>query len=186
MDIVTLKVAGELGLSYDSSHEIGEAILVNFRGRFIEIRSKALRRVISDSIEVIKGPSRRFARIAYKGVGIFGRKEDGCLPFNPIFEGQKLGILEIPVSHLDDSNLIEETRIRNWNKIADIWKKNFDYYNGKNGLYVLEAHPRRIGRKEYIGALQSLIEYAIDQNDVWFATLTELATWWRERIENEE
>jgi len=177
MDIVTLKVADELGLFYDSSHMIGEAILVNFRGRFIEIRNKTLRRVISDPIEVIKGPSKRFS-LDYKGVGIFGDKEDHCLPFNPFFEGQKLGILEIPMSYLDDYGLIEAARIRNWKKIAEIWKRNFDYHYRREGLYVLEAHPRRIGMREYVGALRSLVEYAINQNDVWFATLTELATWW--------
>jgi len=178
MDIVTLKVADELGLSYDSSHMVGEAILVNFRGRFIEIRKKTLRRVISDLIDVIKSPLKRFS-LDYKGVGIFGDKENQCLPFNPIFEGKRLGIFEIPMSYLDDYGLIEVARIRNWKKIAEIWKRNFDYHYRKEGLYVLETHPRRIGMREYVGALKALVEYAIGHKDVWFATLTELATWWK-------
>jgi peptidoglycan/xylan/chitin deacetylase (PgdA/CDA1 family) len=178
MDMVTLKVADELGLSYDSSHMIGEAILINFRGRSIEIRNKTLRHVINDSIEAIKEPSRCFT-LDYKGLGVFGSKEDNYSPFNPISEGQKLGIVEIPMSYLDDYGIIEAARIKNWKKTAEIWKRNFDYYYEKKGLYVLDAHPRRVGMKEYIGALKSFLEYAVSQENVWFPTLTELATWWK-------
>jgi len=183
-DIISSKVADELGLSYDSSYGTVEAGWINLKGEFIKIKRKKLRHFLINCIKVIKLKKSKFlTRPFLKGVGGFMREEyeSGCLPFHPIYNGQQLDILAIPFSEMDDYYLIEKAHIKNWKKIAEIWKSNFDDHYERNDLHVLLAHPVRVGKKEYIKALRSFVEYAIGKGDVWFATLSELTTWWKAR-----
>lgn len=182
-DANTIKAETELGILYDSSVTYRSARLWHSEEDLHQkTRSKRLRSLthstqlkLASKFETILRYSRPVEKLF--GLGSFsGRLKDQ--PFNPIVEEEKLGIVVLPLSH-DDYYLIDVwPRLKYWEDVAAVWKKEFDcHYNG-NGLYVLLAHPLRIGRQEYIGALRSLIEYAKSKNDVWFTTLAELAGWW--------
>ncbi len=74
------------------------------------------------------------------------------LPFIPEIDGEKLDILVIPTSNVDDYSLIEVgPKLKNWKKVAKVWQRIYDDTYAANSLYVLLAHPRITGRKEFIG-----------------------------------
>jgi len=185
-DANTIKAETELGILYDSSVTYRSARLWHSEEDLHQKTGNKRFRLLTPSTQ-LKLASKFETIFCYLrpvekffGLGGFsGRLEDR--PFNPIVRGEKLGIVMLPFSHNDDYYLIDVwPRLKNWEDVAAVWKKEFDcHYNG-NGLYVLLAHPLRIGRQEYIGALRSLIEYA-NSNDVWFTTLAELAEWWSAR-----
>jgi peptidoglycan/xylan/chitin deacetylase (PgdA/CDA1 family) len=194
-DQITIKAASDLGLLYDSSPGIGEPLSLQIVGKeVLRIRDGKIRNFL---YECVQGRPPKviwllevFSRFQPFVTPLYSLCEKEIvlgydLPYNPEVNGKKLDILTIPVSAMDDYSLIERgPRYKNWHKITAAWKKNFDDHYFNNSLYVLLAHPLRIGRTEYINALRSFVEYAINKNDVWFTTLAELAEWWNKNSVN--
>jgi len=177
-DLITCKAANDLGLLYDSSAVFYETNWIQIRGRLFKVRNKKLRVFMSDCAQIWKS----FRHLQpWRKNSLNKKKEASYLPYSPVFNGKRLKTLEIPVSSMDDYYLIDVRGYKNWKKVAKIWQSNFEDRYRKRGLFVLLAHPSRIGRKKYIKALRSFIEHAIKNDDVWFATLTELTKWWKSR-----
>jgi len=177
-DLITSKAANDLGLLYDSSTPFYETEWINVGGKLFKVRNKKLRVFMTDCTQIL----RSFRRLQpWRKGSLNKKKETSYYPYSPFFNGKRLEILEIPVSSMCDYYLIDLRGYKNWKKVAKIWQSNFEDRYRKGGLFVLLAHPSRIGRKKYIKTLRSFIEYATKNDDVWFATLTELTKWWKSR-----
>jgi len=190
-DATTIKVADDLGLLYDSSITDQGAWCWHLGEKLSQaIDSKNVREMATNYMARLKGMPALTKGLSHLRPLLEGASSKGfgelpdSQPFNITFQGKSLNIFLVPVSSNDDYQLIDiGPRLTDWKKVAAVWKKDFDHYYERGGLYVLLAHPMRIGCKEYIGALRSLIEYANSKGDVWFATLTEIAEWWRKNQE---
>jgi peptidoglycan/xylan/chitin deacetylase (PgdA/CDA1 family) len=57
-----------------------------------------------------------------------------------------------------------------------MWRLEFDAIRAEGGCFVLTNHPFLSGRPSRAQALSGLIEYVCAQDDVWVASLGEIAT----------
>jgi peptidoglycan-N-acetylglucosamine deacetylase len=60
-------------------------------------------------------------------------------------------------------------------KAIEMWRLEFDAIRAEGGCFVLTNHPFLSGRPSRAQALSGLIEYACAQDDVWVASLGEIA-----------
>ncbi|WP_238431450.1 polysaccharide deacetylase family protein [Streptomyces cavernae] len=61
----------------------------------------------------------------------------------------------------------------------DNWRREFDGYHRWGLCYVLMLHPQVIGKPGRVRALERLLDHIGRHDDVWFATGSEIAEWWR-------
>lgn len=61
-------------------------------------------------------------------------------------------------------------------KAVELWRLEFDAIRAEGGCFVLTNHPFLSGRPSRAVALDGLIEYVCGQEDVWVASLGEIAT----------
>ncbi|NIM98810.1 MAG: DUF2334 domain-containing protein [candidate division Zixibacteria bacterium] len=87
--------------------------------------------------------------------------------------------VEIPVSVPDDELLIDRLKVSNPIKIAQIWLDMLNRSCGEGELLNLLFHPERFHllRKP----LDMLLKRARDRNDIWVASLREIASWWQQK-----
>lgn len=97
----------------------------------------------------------------------------------PSLPAQRDGLIEIPVSVPDDDILIERLEIDQEDVLFSIWYRMFEDVYKKGELLTLQLHPERY--MEFTGALERLLIEISGRGDVWFATLSEIAAWWRKR-----
>ncbi len=189
-DLVTTKAANDVGLIYDSTTTTHET-WINFRGNLLKLKSRKIKKFLISSR--MSGRSRtllkklHYSQPLVRVLHISSLRPEATqatyLPFNPLIDGKTIDILVIPVSNVDDRSLIDVgPKYRDWEKVAKIWQKTFDDIYMARGVYVLLAHPLRIGTRQFIGALRSLIEHATEKGEVWFATLAQLAEWWKTNV----
>jgi len=129
--------------------------------------------------EVIdKNECRNHARKAYKTLLDFyepkNAKEYLVLP------KFKSAFVEIPVSIPDDEALIDRLGIADEKKITEIFEAILQETYARGELLTLQLHPERISF--WRNALETILQQAREFNpSVWFATLGEIAKWWREK-----
>jgi peptidoglycan/xylan/chitin deacetylase (PgdA/CDA1 family) len=98
--------------------------------------------------------------------------------------GDGKSIVEIPINWaLDDwpqycfvpdfsgTGLIETPR-----KATELFRSELDATRASGGVWVLTCHPFLSGRPGRLAALQELMEYAVDCDDVWIASMHEIAS----------
>ena len=62
-------------------------------------------------------------------------------------------------------------------KVEEIWKGDFDglYQEGDDACYVLTMHPEIMGRPHRMQLLERTINYILDHDGIWWATMGEIA-----------
>jgi peptidoglycan/xylan/chitin deacetylase (PgdA/CDA1 family) len=88
------------------------------------------------------------------------------------------GVVRLPVSLPDDEILIERLAIHNPEDLLSYWLGMLRKSYEGSKLLVLQIHPERFPICEE--ALGSLLEEVRTRN-VWNATLSDVASWWKER-----
>ncbi len=92
------------------------------------------------------------------------------------------GIIDIPVTGPDDELMIDRYRITNPEKMLEIWLKTWRECHRRGEIYHLMFHPERFLLLS--GQVERLITNIRKEGEsVWFATLSEIAEWWRLRAE---
>jgi peptidoglycan/xylan/chitin deacetylase (PgdA/CDA1 family) len=107
---------------------------------------------------------------------------DADVPYELAVDGGG-ALVEIPVQWaLDDweqycfvpgfagSGLIESPR-----KVAELWRLEFDALRASGGCFVLTNHPFLTGRPSRAAVLDELIAYVRSHEDVWVASMDEIA-----------
>lgn len=92
-------------------------------------------------------------------------------------------IVELPWTwQLDDAVFYGHgaARISSAQTVLDLWKEEFDAAYAETGYYMLLCHPRFSGRPARAAALDRLIAYLRQHDDVWFARCEEIADHVRE------
>lgn len=112
-------------------------------------------------------------------------------PYRTILNHKKSDLIEIPAKwELDDypqlaydfypAMPISLDRIKGYHQVLNNWKREFDGYYKYGYHYVIMFHPQIIGTPGKVRLLEELIQYIKSFPDVWFATGSEIADWWRE------
>jgi len=89
-------------------------------------------------------------------------------------------LLELPVQWiLDDYPQYSMTSggISSPEKVFEVWSTEFEGYYRFNGCYVLTMHPFVSGRPSRILLLERMIRYINQYENVWWATLEEIAAY---------
>jgi peptidoglycan/xylan/chitin deacetylase (PgdA/CDA1 family) len=90
------------------------------------------------------------------------------------------GIVEIPVSLPDDEGMIERLGITSQAGIARVWLGILQRTYARGDLFTLQLHPERT--LLCLDALAEVVNKAKELSPVvWFATLNDIAAWWKER-----
>ncbi len=91
-------------------------------------------------------------------------------------------VLEIPITAPDDEMLMERMRIRDPERIRDVWLEVFSRVYDRGELCHLLFHPERF--TEIATALRAVSDKALQSSpSVWLASLSEINRWWRRRSE---
>jgi len=93
----------------------------------------------------------------------------------PRFIGE---MVEIPVAMPDDDILIERLGIRKQEVLAAVWSRMLERACQTGECLVLQLHPERYF--QFNRALETILRKAQSEN-VWIASLQEIAEWWIER-----
>jgi peptidoglycan/xylan/chitin deacetylase (PgdA/CDA1 family) len=105
-------------------------------------------------------------------------------PYELLQNGQRTGIVEIPVEWiLDDAPLFSPTG-NNYNPprdVAQVWMDEFDKAYDEGSMFVLTMHPHIVGHRSRIVALEMLLDHikARAGDRVWYATHGEAAEYVR-------
>ena len=105
-------------------------------------------------------------------------------PYELLEEGQKTGIVELPVEWIrDDAPYLMMDRFSPYrpytapSAVLEIFKSEFDGAYEEGGLFLLTMHPHIIGHRSRIVILRDLIDYMQLKSDVWFATHKDIANY---------
>lgn len=111
-------------------------------------------------------------------------------PYRSIINGEVTDFIEMaPKWDLDDFvqfgyNLFPaepsgQDRIAGIEQVYDNFKQEFDGYYKEGLCFVIQCHPQMIGSPARLLMYQRLVQYIKSHGDVWFATGSEIADWWR-------
>lgn len=90
-------------------------------------------------------------------------------------------LLEIPITAPDDEMLFERYRVKDSSSITAVWTRIFRKINARGELFHLLFHPERF--RYFEKPIKETALYASSLTPgVWFATLGEITSWWRERL----
>jgi peptidoglycan/xylan/chitin deacetylase (PgdA/CDA1 family) len=76
---------------------------------------------------------------------------------------------------------VGQSRIASYREVLGNWTRDFDAFHRFGLCFVMRLHPESIGTAGRIGILRDLLAVMRDRGDVWFATGSQAATWWRGR-----
>jgi peptidoglycan/xylan/chitin deacetylase (PgdA/CDA1 family) len=87
-------------------------------------------------------------------------------------------LLEIPVSLPDDEILLDRM---GWDPsgIGGVWQEMAETALERGELLTIQLHPERVELLE--PSLRQVLDFAMSSGRFWFATLTEIARWWKQR-----
>ncbi len=111
-------------------------------------------------------------------------------PYRTMIDGKETDLIEIPAHwELDDyvqfaysyypAEPVGQGRISSHEYVLDNFYREFQGYYREGLCYVLMMHPQVIGKPGRARMLEHLIQKIQDYPDVWFATGSEIAQWWR-------
>lgn len=93
----------------------------------------------------------------------------------PFFEE---GLLRIPVSLPDDEMLIDRLRIRDQDRLYDIWSEILKKSHDRDEMFVLLLHPERFHLARE--ALKRLLDKA-ESLGMWTTSMKNIAVWWKDK-----
>jgi peptidoglycan/xylan/chitin deacetylase (PgdA/CDA1 family) len=91
-------------------------------------------------------------------------------PYELIADGERTGIVEIPVEWIRDDAPYTPPR-----QLLEIWRDEFNEALRAGGLFQLTLHPHIIGHRSRIVVLEQLLEHISSTGRVWFARHDEVA-----------
>ncbi len=101
--------------------------------------------------------------------------------------GPPSSVLEIPVSwHLDDFPTLDMSPRGGGLGSPDVvlarWMDHFDFGHTHvpGGVMTVTVHPQTIARAPNLMMFEKLLDHLSDHDDVWFATLSEVAATWHD------
>ena len=111
-------------------------------------------------------------------------------PYRTIINGQESDFIEIPAKwELDDYPFFiysyfpvlpeSQDRIAGYDAVLNNWKMEFDGYYKEGLCFVMMNHPLISGLPGRVQLHDQFIKYIKSFPDVWFATGSEIAQWWR-------
>ncbi|MFS7871847.1 polysaccharide deacetylase [Streptomyces asiaticus] len=111
-------------------------------------------------------------------------------PYRWRIDGRDTDLIEIPAQwELDDFPQFAyndvpaeprgQDRIAGTELTLDNWRREFDGYYRYGLCYVVMMHPEVMGKPSRVLLLRRLIEHIRSHDDVWFATGSQIAQWWR-------
>lgn len=120
--------------------------------------------------------------------------KDDDRPYKMIIDGRTSDFIQIPFHWINDDfpffgfekNQIPvgTAKLISPYQALETWKLEFDGYHREGGLsYCIALHPQVSGTPGRILLLRDLIAYMKSKGDVWFATMSEIATYYREHVE---
>jgi peptidoglycan-N-acetylglucosamine deacetylase len=102
-------------------------------------------------------------------------------PYELQLRGKPTDLIEIPMSFENDDFIFLHNdefwqgTLSSPDLILDVWKSDFDAAYEEGSIFNLVLHPHVIGRRTRAIILEKLITYIKGKDDVWFATLGEVA-----------
>lgn len=111
-------------------------------------------------------------------------------PYRTVIDGKVTDFIEMaPKWDLDDFvqfgyNLYPaepsgQDRIAGIEQVYENFSQEFDGYYEEGLCFVIQCHPQIIGSPGRLCMYERLIEHIKEKGDVWFATGSEIADWWR-------
>jgi peptidoglycan-N-acetylglucosamine deacetylase len=88
-------------------------------------------------------------------------------------------LVNLPPSWLQDDYNFYVDRLATPRATAEFWTDDLDTLRDRGGLMTLTLHPFVSGRPGPSRAIARLIDYAIELGDIWIATCSDVADWWR-------
>jgi peptidoglycan/xylan/chitin deacetylase (PgdA/CDA1 family) len=134
----------------------------------------------------VRAPSSGFSPQTFDLIRKAGFLYDSSLlaadePYEIVSNGQPSGVIELPISEVgNDYVYYGETAngaLPSPDAVFAIYKAEFDLAYQERKLFILTQHPHVGGRRSRIVQLDRLITYIKSKNDVWFATLEQVATY---------
>ncbi|RKR31286.1 MULTISPECIES: polysaccharide deacetylase [Paraburkholderia] len=102
-------------------------------------------------------------------------------PHELVLRGRKSALVEIPMSW-EGTDYLFLHNDEFWQgslpwptAVLDVYKSDFDVAYNEGTIFNLVLHPQVIGRRSRLVILDQLISYIKSRNDVWFATLGQVA-----------
>jgi peptidoglycan/xylan/chitin deacetylase (PgdA/CDA1 family) len=90
------------------------------------------------------------------------------------------------VYNLSPAVPVGQPRIPSYREVGLNWQQDFAAFHRFGLCFVLRLHPEIIGTAGRIDVLRELLDKIRAHNDVWFATGSQVADWWRETVEANE
>jgi peptidoglycan/xylan/chitin deacetylase (PgdA/CDA1 family) len=81
---------------------------------------------------------------------------------------------------------VGQPRIPSYREVLQNWKHDFAAFHRFGLCFVPRLHPEIIGTAGRIDVLRELLADIRSRDDVWFATGSEMAAWWRQSVEANE
>lgn len=134
----------------------------------------------------VRAPSSGFSPQTFDLIRQAGFLYDSSLlaadePYEIVSNGQPSGVIEIPISEVDNDYVYYgETAngaLPSPDAVFQIYKAEFDLAFQERTMFVLTQHPHVGGRRSRIVQLDRLITYIKSRNDVWFATMEQVANY---------
>jgi peptidoglycan/xylan/chitin deacetylase (PgdA/CDA1 family) len=102
-------------------------------------------------------------------------------PYEIVSNGEPSGVVELPISEVgNDYVYYGETAngsLPSPDAVFAIYKAEFDLAFEERTMFILTQHPHVGGRRSRIVQLDRLITYIKSKNDVWFATMEQVASY---------
>ena len=163
----------------------------------IIVRSQAIfEQLIGKEARGFRTPSGDFARETVRLLREMGFQYSSSMrgddrPYRAEIDGQATDLIEIPAKwELDDFpqfgyNFFPpmpkgQDRIASHRHTLENWICEFDGYYRYGLCYVVMMHPQVIGKPGRAMMLEKLIQHIKSYPDVWFATGSQVADWWRQ------
>jgi peptidoglycan-N-acetylglucosamine deacetylase len=102
-------------------------------------------------------------------------------PYELLFHGAAANLIEIPFAfELSDYTFLHNDEcwrgsLASPDMILDVYKSDFDVAYSERTIFNLTLHPQVIGRRSRSVILDKLLNYIKSKENVWFATLGEIA-----------
>ena len=176
IEIGTLGWSDENPLALDNAGEEERLLL-----RAVEMLSKAGQKPVG-----ARGPS---SVLSLHTIGILrkaGFLYDSTMmamdePYEVLVNGERTGIVELPVSRLLDDQLtltaprFGPSTLPSPELVFETFRDDFDAAYEEGTLYLVTLHPHLIGMRSRIQYLDDLIAYIKAKPNVWFATAGDIA-----------
>jgi len=177
-------------------HEPPTSLTLDEERSMIERGIEALVRVTGEPPVGYRSPSWELSTSTYSLLAEYGIRYDASQlgadrPYWVDDAGRRTDIVEVPSAwELCDASHFMFAYFPSYrsglaapSKVAEIWREDFAgaYEEGGDICYVLTMHPEIIGRHHRMRMLRSVIDYILEHDGVWFATMAEIADDFRAR-----